>query len=103
MPVLIDLTHSEKPKQSVTGIKLCMIITYLDNIMYILLCGGFFVACEDLGRMFNHSFPACTFLFLFLKWGLARTHWFHSLGQDQSTVAQRAEMTVAKYFLTGCM
>ena len=31
--------------------------------------GGFFYACEDFGRMFDHSFPACTFFFvLFLKW-----------------------------------
>ena len=26
---------------------------------------GFFLACEDLGRMFDHSFPACVFFFLF--------------------------------------
>ena len=25
--------------------------------------GGFFLICEDFGRMFNHSFPACTFFF----------------------------------------
>ena len=25
--------------------------------------GGFFLACEDLGRMFDNSFPACTFFF----------------------------------------
>ena len=25
--------------------------------------GGFFRDCEDLGRMFDHSFPACTFCF----------------------------------------
>ena len=24
---------------------------------------GFFLACEDFGRMFNNSFPACTFFF----------------------------------------
>ena len=28
--------------------------------------GGSFLDCEDLGRMFNHSFPTCTFFFLFL-------------------------------------
>ena len=27
--------------------------------------GGFFLACEDLGRMFHHSFPACAFFFFF--------------------------------------
>ena len=24
---------------------------------------GFFFACEDFGRMFDHSFPACAFFF----------------------------------------
>ena len=68
--------------------------------------GGVFLTCEDFGKMFNHSFPACTFflfLFFFFKWRLARAHQFHSLGQDQSTLAQRAETTVAEYFLTSCM
>ena len=27
--------------------------------------GGFFIACEDFGRMFDHSFSACVFLFFF--------------------------------------
>ena len=36
---------------------------------------GSFLACEDFGRMFDHSFPACTFFsFFFLKWKLARAH-----------------------------
>ena len=35
--------------------------------------GSYFLACEDLWRMFDHSFPACAFFFLlffffFLKW-----------------------------------
>ena len=29
--------------------------------------GGFFLACEDLGRMFDNSFPACTFFFFFFN------------------------------------
>ena len=29
------------------------------------LHGGFFLACEGFGRMFDHSFPACAFLFFF--------------------------------------
>ena len=33
------------------------------------------------------------FCFLFFELRLARAHLFHSLGQDQSTVAQRAETT----------
>ena len=27
--------------------------------------GGFLLACEDFGRMFDHSFPVCTFFFFF--------------------------------------
>ena len=45
----------------------------------------------------DNSFPACAsffFSFLKLRWGL--TDCFHSLGQDQSTVAQSVELTVAK-------
>ena len=29
--------------------------------------GGFFRACEDFGRMFDYSFPACVFLFFCFK------------------------------------
>ena len=66
-----------------------------------------FLACEDFGRVFDHSFPACAFcvcvLFFFFKWRLAHAHKFHSLWQDQSTVAQQAEMTVAKRSLKSCV
>ena len=70
-------------------------------------CGGgsgFFLVCEDFGRMFDNSFPACAFFFLFFfcKCRLAHTHLFHSLGQDQSTVAQQAETTVTKCSLASC-
>ena len=34
--------------------------------------GVFYLACTDLGRMFNHSFPAC--FFFFFKWRLAHIH-----------------------------
>ena len=46
-----------------------------------------------------HSPPAL----FFFKWRLAQTYLFHSLGQDQSTVAQRAEMTVTKCSLMSCV
>ena len=26
--------------------------------------GGFFLTCDDFGRMFEHSFPACTFFYI---------------------------------------
>ena len=41
--------------------------------------------------------------FLFFSRRSVCTHQFHFLGQDQSTVAQRAETTVAEYSLTSCM
>ena len=73
--------------------------------------GGFFVASEDFGRMFDNLFPASAFSFFFFsffflfffffnKWRLDRAHLFHFLGQDQSTVAQRAETTVTECSLT---
>ena len=49
-------------------------------------------------------FPACAFFnFLFFKWRLARAYYSHSLGQDQSTVAQRAVTTVTECSLTSCV
>ena len=62
--------------------------------------GGFFLDCEDFGRMFDHSFPACAFLFLFFKVENRLRTLISLLGQDQSTVAQRAETTVAECSLT---
>ena len=29
--------------------------------------GGFFLTCEDFGRMFDHSFPACVFKFFLME------------------------------------
>ena len=55
---------------------------------------GFWGECSTI-----HSPPAL-FFFCFLKWRLARTLLFHSLGQDQSTVAKQAETTVTECFLT---
>ena len=56
-----------------------------------------------------HSLPAlfvvvvAVFLFFLFKWRLARAHAFHSLCQDQSTVAQRAGTTVAESSMTSCV
>ena len=44
--------------------------------------------------------PRLRFFFLKSKWRLSRAHQFHSLGQDQSTAAQRVETTVAECSLT---
>ena len=60
------------------------------------------LACKNFGRMFDHSFPACTFFFWVGVggWSLACTHKVHSLCQDQSTMAQQADATEAKCSLT---
>ena len=42
----------------VLKIKQCILITCINNN---LMHGGFFLACEDLGRMSDHSFPTCAF------------------------------------------
>ena len=34
------------------------------------------------------------FFFFFLRWRLGRAHYFHSVDQDKSTVAQQAETIV---------
>ena len=58
---------------SITGCELWQPTTvYLDNLYPIGVClhrfggsgngGGFYLACEDFGRKFDHSFPACVFL-----------------------------------------
>ena len=62
--------------------------------------GGFFLASEDYGRMFDYSFTACS---LFSFFFIAHTHKFISSGQLQSKVAQQAETTVAKCSLTSCV
>ena len=74
------------------------------SILVVLLGNdGLFLACEDFGRMFNHSFPVYAFIFTFFfrrggEWRLARAHLFHSL--CQSTVVQQAATTVAECSLT---
>ena len=62
-----------------------------------LYCDDFFFTCEDLGRMFDQSFPAWP---LIVKCRLIRAHKFHSLYKGESKVAQRAETTVAESSLT---
>ena len=50
--------RGEEACYSSTRVRVTTIIIWTGN------GGGFFVACKDLGRMFVHSFPACTFFFL---------------------------------------
>ena len=47
--------------------------------------------------------PCLCFFFFFLKWRLPSIHTFHSVCQDQSTVAQQTEMTVANCSLLSCV
>ena len=53
----------------------------------------------SIGKMFIHFPPA---LFFFTR-RLARAHLFNSLRKDQSTLAQRAQTTVAECSLTKCV
>ena len=67
---------------------------------------GFFffpLMCEDWGEgLIKHSKPVF-FVCVFSKWRLAGEDPFHSLPQDQSTVAQQVEMTADEHSLTSCM
>ena len=36
--------------------------------------GGFDLACEDFGNIFDNSFPPCVFSVVLLKWRLARAN-----------------------------
>ena len=54
--------------------------------------------------MFDHSFPACAFVFVVeVEISSRELALLHSLCQDQSTVAQRAETTVAECSLMVCL
>ena len=65
-------------------------------------CQWLFLACEDFGRVPDHSLPACAlFIHLLFKSGDKLMHATSNLlCQDLSTVAQRAEMTVVECSLT---
>ena len=62
-----------------------------DGVVMVLGGGGvrrFFLACEDIWEKVRPFIPTCAF---FLKWGLARTHLFHSFssGSVHSDSANR--------------
>ena len=58
---------------------------------------GLSLADEDFGEKVRRSILR---LHSFYSWRSARAHKFHSLGFDQSTMAQRAKTTVAECLLT---
>ena len=62
--------------------------------------GGFILACEEFGRMFHYSFPACTFFF---KAEISMHALISLFSQNQSTMAEQAEMTVAERSQTSCV
>ena len=68
-----------------------------------------FLADEDFGGkvLMNQSQSALLLFsssfFFFLAWRSTHAHQFHSLGQDQSTVAKRAETTAAEHSLVSCV
>ena len=73
----------------------------------IILCGwlglaviAFSLCARILGECLTIHTPFALFK---KKWRLAHANLFHSLGQDQSTVAQRAEMTVTECSLMSCL
>ena len=58
--------------------------------------GGFFLGCKDLGIMFDDYSPPASFFLSFFEVGFSSHTLIPLFGQDQSTVAQQAEMTVTK-------
>ena len=57
----------------------------------------FFFCGVGAGESFVESIPSCAVYFM---WRSARAHHFHSSGQDQYTVVQRSETTVAQRSVT---
>ena len=87
---------SVKPRENYLPLHECRVIQ--TTLMVVVAVVDFSSLARILGECSTiHSPPA---LFFFLKRTLARAHQFHSLGQDQSTVAQQTETTVAECFLT---
>ena len=65
---------------------------------YSIVC-GFFLACEDFGRMFDDSFHATAFLLLLLLFCFVFQEEFRS----RTLMARRAETPVTECFLTSCV
>ena len=71
----------------------CNIILLLDTAIVMMV--AFFWLARIWGEYSTvHSLPALFCFLFFWKWRLTCAHEFHSLCQDQSTVAQRAQTTV---------
>ena len=66
--------HSSRPADTGTDEKkrelvplTIMTLSGLGRIQRNWMGGFFFLACEDFGRMFDHSFPACSFFFFVVE------------------------------------
>ena len=62
-----------------------------------------FLGSQDFGGRFDHWVPPVLFFCVCVCEVEICTHQFHFLGRDQSTVAQRAETTVAESSLMSCV
>ena len=61
------------------------------------------LAVGDSGEVQGMTPRLRIFFFFFLMWRSARVHLFHSVGQDQSTMASRAKTTIDEHSLTSCV
>ena len=78
---------------------LCSPVRATTRVFQVVVVVAFSSRARILGECSTiHSPPAL--FFFFFKWRLACAHYFLSLRQDQSTVAQRAKTTVAECSLT---
>ena len=82
--------------------------SFTPNTLWACMCLAAFSLLARIWREdpMSHSLPAPVFFFFFfggvVKWRSSYAHLSHSLGQDQSTVAQQAEMTCDKHSLMSC-
>lgn len=61
--------------------------------------------CKDFGKGLDEPFPACIFFFFFFVFWVEISSWapVPLWGQDLSTAAQQAELTVDEHCLTSCV
>ena len=108
MEFIIDvIQHGQGHAHEILLMTLCH--SYIHKIMHIMLLVivivmAFFLHSRIWGECSTIDFaPAPFFLLLFFKVEISSCTLIPFLGQDQSTVAQRAETTVTKCFLMSCM
>ena len=65
--------------------------------------GGFFLVCEDLGRMFDNSFPTCAFFLLFFKVEISLCKLIPLFRSGSVHSGSANEMTETERSLTSCV